>query len=358
MANKKIKKKQNKNNIKSTNENKKESFSFDNEIVIGITKQSGTMNSKDKSQNKRKTKNKKVNTNKLNENNKKKKTNKNKKNTKSKKNKANKIENVQVKDSYIYNETILDQEELKIKRQKTIKIIKYGSILAGIIAIILFTLFSPLFNIKRIKVEGNKKISEDEIISLSQIKIDENMFKLSTGKIRKEIKSNTYIKQINIERNLPDEICIKVEERDVDYLLEYVESYLYIDKQGYILEISQEKKEVPILQGTSTIETEFKQGNRLCKEDLEKLLILDKVMEAAKVNEIAGLITRIDIDNIDNIKLIFETEDKVAYIGDINNLVTKIPTVKKILEKENGISGEIFVNMDLNKENAIFRERV
>ena len=102
----------------------------------------------------------------------------------------------------------------------------------------------------------------------------------------------------------------------------------------------------------------MKCGKRLQTEDLEKLPILAKVMELAQTNEIESLITRIDIADKENIKLIFETEEKIAYIGDGSNLITKILNIKVILEKEQGKAGEIFVNMDLNKEDPMFRERV
>lgn len=81
-------------------------------------------------------------------------------------------------------------------------------------------------------------------------------------------------------------------------------------------------------------------------------------MELCKTEEIETLITRIDIKDKENIRLILETKEKTAYIGDSSNLNTKILTMKAILEKEEGKAGEIFVNMDLNKENPIFRERV
>ena len=110
-----------------------------------------------------------------------------------------------------------------------------------------------------------------------------------------------------------------------------------------MLEINNEKLELPILQGASTETSDFAVGNRLCVEDLEKL---------------SSLITRINIENKQNIKLIFETKDKIAYLGDSTNLINKIPLVKKILEENESKAGEIFVNMDLNKENPIFRERV
>ena len=83
-----------------------------------------------------------------------------------------------------------------------------------------------------------------------------------------------------------------------------------------------------------------------------------KIMEVAINNEIGGLITRIDIENKNNYKILFETEQKVAYLGDETDLNTKILSIKSIIEKEKGVAGEIFVNSDLKDNNPVFRQNV
>ena len=53
-------------------------------------------------------------------------------------------------------------------------------------------------------------------------------------------------------------------------MLQLAESYIYVDSQGYILEISKEKKENPVLLGIVTDLSNVKAGDRLVKEDLLK----------------------------------------------------------------------------------------
>lgn len=331
------KKKNRESKKKGKIENKPEDdkFCFDNEIIIGVTrKQEPAKNKKEKkkvekAKNKGTTKRKQVK-------------------------KAN-------KKSIVKNTKNIDpeqQEKIMQKRKKKQKAIKWILILALLIVAILCAMFSPLFNIKKIEVQGNEIISKNEIISLSQIQLEENTFKLNKSQIKKQIKENAYIQSVIIVRNLPSEIVIKVEERKPAYLLEYAGSYIVIDKQGYMLEIKNEKMNLPVIQGAVTSTEEFKVGNRLCTEDLEKLAEILRIVEIAQVNDIYTIITGIDIENAENIKLIFESEDKVAYLGDSSNMNTKILMIKSIIEKEKGNPGEIFLNFDLNKKNPIFRERV
>ena len=325
---KKVSKKEKK--IKEKNNDK---FSFEDEIIIGVTK-------KELPQNKKKKKNKR----------KYKKVNK-------KQNENIKIKNDKQREKK--NQTIEDFDYAKLKRSiKLRKISKYVALVVMILAVIIIAMFSPIFNIKVINVQGNKKLTQNEIISLSQIQLEENTFKINKAKVSNSIKENAYIASVKISRNLPSTINIEIQEREAMYQIEYANGYVYIDKQGYMLEISEEKQNFPILQGILTENTNFETGNRLNKEDLNKLEVVYKIVEAAEANEIANLITRIDIENIQNLKLSFESKNKVAYLGDSSNLVDKIIRVKMILEQEEGNSGEIFVNMDLNKENPIFRQSV
>ena len=65
-----------------------------------------------------------------------------------------------------------------------------------------------------------------------------------------------------------------------------------------------------------------------------------------------------NIENKQNYKIIFEGEQKVAYIGDGSDLNTKMLNIKSILEREKDIPGEIFINMDLKTGYPTFRQTV
>ena len=138
-------------------------------------------------------------------------------------------------------------------------------------------------------------------------------------------------------------------------MLEYGNGFVYVNNQGYMLEISSIKKELPILIGISTSKEDYKAGNRLNEEDLIKLGTVIKIMNSAQTNGIASLITKIDISNENNYTLFLETERKTAYLGDCSNLETRMLFLVGILEKEKENPGEIFINMNLNTDDAYFR---
>lgn len=342
-------------NPKKTKSEQKENddtFCFDDEIIIGVTK---LPDEKQTKQNTKKQSNKKKNNKKQNKKKTKKQLNKNSRNNAQKSN--TKKVNKKIENKVQYKKKTLSNEQIK-NRRRNIKIVKYSAIAGCVLTAVICTMFSPLFNIETITVIGNEKISSNEIISLSQIQKGENTYKISKSKTIEKIKQNAYMENVTIKRKLPSEIEISVQERKTSFQIEYASSFVYINNQGYILEVSSEKLNLPILQGQETEDEKYMAGNRLCESDLEKLEIVIKIMEVAEVNEISNLITRIDISNSENYKILFEGEGKIAYLGDDTNLSTKMLHIKKIIEKEKGIEGEIFVNIDLNTGYPTFRQKV
>lgn len=265
---------------------------------------------------------------------------KKKKNTKSNKNKAK------------GNSKNPNTKNKKVKMRKNAKIILY-IILFVVIFILLIN--SPLFNVKKIEVEGNETVSDDKIISLSGLQLYNNIFSFNKLEIIENVKQNAYIEDADISRKLPSTVIVNVVERAPKYMLQFADSYVYINNQGYMLEISNEKLDIPILIGFTTDLSNIKAGNRINVEDLKKMDMVIKIYEAAKSNDLGHLVTKIDISDEKNYTIILESEGKKVYLGDCSDLNTRILYLKAILEKSPGKKGEVFLNVDLNSQNVYFR---
>ena len=306
---------------KITNPNKESNlFDFDKEIVIGMPKIPETKQQKNKRKNKNISNNKK---------------------------------------KPAVTKKISKKQEMAIKKRKLIlKIIRTIVLIGILIGTLIYILLSPLFNIKDVTVTGNNKLSKEEIISLSEIRTEENIFKTSKNDIKNRIKTNPYVENVKIRRKLPDKVEIIVVERVATYMLPFANSYVYINNQGYMLEITSQKANLPIITGFSTPEENLHEGERLLSEDLVKLGEVLQIIESANANGIQELITKIDISNRQDYTIMLEKEKKLVHIGDVSNLSTKMSYINKIIQDEAGIEGEIFVNTDLTNKGAVFREKV
>lgn len=256
----------------------------------------------------------------------------------------------------------LEKAKKHKKKKKTLAmfLFKWTSIFLLLIGTVIFILTTPMFNIKQISITGIEQITQEEVISLSGLSVDTNIFKNSKSNITKNIKQNPYVENVMIKRKLPDTIEVTIEEKQKAYMLQFVNGYVYINTQGYILEISENKLELPIINGYKTEEDKIVPGNRLIKEDLENLNNVLKVTESLEEIEIArNKITSIDISNKEDYTVYIEEEKKIIHFGEISNLSSKILYVKAMIDQEKGVEGEIFVNGDSNgKFRHFFREKV
>ncbi len=317
---------------KAQNEN--EVFNFDNEIVIGVTKLPNET--------------KKTNTSKKKKNNNKK--------------SSEKIKKVQIKKGADKESAPKKKQGMKKKEENrkgnAIKgLIKWTILLGALMVAFVFFMMSPLFNVEEIHVTGNSSISEDTIISLSEITIGENIYKTSKNKIIERIKQNAYIDCVEIKRVLPNIIELQVKERTATYMLEYAGSFVYINNQGYILEITNDMIDVPMITGYHTNQEELQVGSRLNEEDLNKLEMVLKIIDSSQSSGIISKINRINIENKQNYTLHMEEEKKIVYLGDASNLSSRMLYLKAVLNDTKGLEGEIFVNGDLIKEKAFFRQK-
>lgn len=370
------KKKKKTNNKNTTREAKDSKFNFDEEIVIGLRR----IDEPQKEEKKKQVTNKKKNKSKQKEN--KKANQKVKKEKRKAKIKEQENSKIIIKSKYMTNydevekrksnkknkkqkkkqpkQLTKQQEIAKAKRKKVFKIVRWFTLIAIIIGGIIYTLMSPIFNIYEITVQGNTKISTETIISLSELNIGDNIFDFRKSDIESNIKQNAYIDTVQIKRMLPNIIEVTVVEREATYQLSYGNAYVYINNQGYMLEITSEKGDMPVLTGYSTSGEDIVEGNRLCAEDLEKLEDVHEIMRAATGvdEELQDKIEEIDISDSDNYILSIPSEDKEVYLGSLLDLSTKMLWINALLESEKGTEGTIMLNVDLNNDMPYFNEKV
>ncbi len=333
-------KKKSKVNEKIKNQTKEKNtkdgkFNFDEEIIIGLKRIDEDKNRKSKTL---QTKN----------------DNKNK--IKQKKNVKNKQVNSKkqpVNDQPNKKEINTQKQNIINKKRKAIlRLIKWTSLIIIIIGGVIYALLSPMFNIKTINVVGNSKISSDEIISLSKIELEKNMFQHSKKEIIKNIKENAYIEDVQVKRKIPDTIEVIITERKATFKFQIANAYAVINNQGYILKVSDKTDDLPIIVGIETPQENIQTGNRLCEEDLKKMGDVLKIMESANSNDVANLITKIDITDHNNYKLILQKKNKTVHLGDTSNLSTKMLWIIEFNEIEGNTKGEIMLNMNLNDEKS------
>ena len=253
------------------------------------------------------------------------------------------------------NKAILNQKVKKKKRKikGIVKFIIFILLISGIIAF----LKSPFFTLQKISVKGNNKLTAAEVIKLSKIEINKNMFQKNLISLSKNLKQNPYIKSVSLKIISSSELEFDVVERIEKYYITASNKFYTIDNSGMIIkEVTTEPTNLSMFK---TEETNIKVGNKLNESDIKDIedisSILDNYIYTIKKNiEVSEAYYNEKIGYVINLS----QEKKVVYLGDKNKMETKILYLKKIIEQEKGIEGEIFLNKDFKDKFPVFREKV
>jgi cell division protein FtsQ len=88
--------------------------------------------------------------------------------------------------------------------------------------------------VTRIRTEGNRILSERDIVGLAGIPKQERLFALDLNAIRQRIEQHPYVRSASVNRDAPDGITITVDER-MPIAAIALDRMLYLDAEGVVL---------------------------------------------------------------------------------------------------------------------------
>ena len=243
-------------------------------------------------------------------------------------------------------------KEKKVKRKiKKTTVLKIVFAIAIIVAILYMMFSLEVFNLAKIKVKGNTKYTEDNIISSSSLKLGENIFKQLLFSDNKKVKL-PYVSKANYGYIFPNTIVINVKERYPAYIAidKNTGKEYKIDNDGYLLEecdISQRKDEV-LIEGL-VFEENVEFGKKINEVYIKKIEIYKNIKELLEKYSIDSDITKVSFSNSltiitldDKLKMVFSNDSNLEY---------KVSFLKGIIQK-NG--GKVEGTIDMSIENPVY----
>lgn len=221
-------------------------------------------------------------------------------------------------------------------------------------------LFSPTFNLRGIIVSNGTNVTRAEILNSFEIEMGINVFKINYKEIKNSVEKLPYIKSAEAKILFPDEIKIDYVERKPFALVKYLESYMVMDKYGYILEITRQNKyqDLPIIYNIEFDTYEIgKQFEDTAKTKYDNVVYL---LETAVKNEFSYTISEINYESIGNVKLWIKESDIEVIYGDIdrNFIGDKLNYIEEVLNNTKGKKGKIDLsNSGYLEGKTVFTER-
>jgi cell division protein FtsQ len=109
---------------------------------------------------------------------------------------------------------------------------------------------SGYFGVRQIRVEQQLRVSEGDILDASDIKVGASLFDLELYMIGRKIEEHPWIARADVERSFPDQVVIRVVEREVRAIIDLGYLY-YVDKAGVVFKMldSADQLNYPVITG-------------------------------------------------------------------------------------------------------------
>ncbi|MGX7950379.1 cell division protein FtsQ/DivIB [Oleidesulfovibrio alaskensis] len=91
------------------------------------------------------------------------------------------------------------------------------------------------FAAKQIEIQGIHMLSDDTVISISEIGPGTNLLSANIEKVEQRLLENNWVKNVSVKRLLPDRIHIRIEERVPRFWVQKGGVLCYADSEGRII---------------------------------------------------------------------------------------------------------------------------
>jgi cell division protein FtsQ len=154
------------------------------------------------------------------------------------------------------------------RKQKTNRrLISFLSVFFLLILLVIY-FQSPLSKVASISVKGNETVDSDKIIELSGITTSSGFWSINTDQVTNAVESLLQIKDVKVEKKLPNDIVLVIEEHESIAYLEKDGSYLPILENGQVLK---DKKETAPADAPVLIDWKRDEDIKVMISELKKL---------------------------------------------------------------------------------------
>lgn len=174
-----------------------------------------------------------------------------------------------------------------------------------ILAAAVYLCLTMLFNVDRVKIEGNTLYEEMDLIKTSGIEKGENLFEVDTAYAEDKLYSvYSYIEEVEVKRSFPNSVTIKITEAVPFSVVEEADGYTLVSTGGKVLERGLE--EVPYgmlsVRGVSTVTN--------TEDNTKRMELMNKIigtMQELEMNDYVFL----DLTDTLEITMIYDNRVKI-----------------------------------------------
>ena len=188
--------------------------------------------------------------------------------------------------------------------------------------------YSPIFTLREIYLEGNTFLTQADIVKISGIYKGEPIFSLQTDEITRRLKEDLRIEDAVVRRSLPGGLAVTIRERKPVVTVACDYGYVDLDRKGKVIDSYRSLKtmEIPMLTGIRLQGLYI--GDDVANENVRQVLSFLEMLDEASLNQLS----EISIARPDYI-VMYTTNSVQIRIGKMERLEEKAKLTKDFLEE-------------------------
>jgi cell division protein FtsQ len=190
---------------------------------------------------------------------------------------------------------------------------------------------SDLFRVCQVLVIGCDRVTEEEVLQLSDVTAQDNLLSLDLKSIATSIEAHPWVHTVEVKKKLPDRLMIRIKEHTPVALLNSDKIYL-VDEQGEIIErlSTEDTISLPIIAGIDPKNIKNHQITKSPNHPIQKALEL--ISMASKGTRTLGVnnISQIDIAKKDTL-ILYTSDSGIPFHFDTENLSAQFSKAEKVL---------------------------
>ncbi len=207
-------------------------------------------------------------------------------------------------------------------------------------------LTSPWLKLEKTTVKGCANTTEQDLLLVSGIKPATNILALNVDGIARKIKTNPWVEEVYVVRELPNRLIIEIQERKPMALVKREDSLYFMDSQGVIFKkFEGEEANLPVLTGCAE---DGKEDPVLVRKSIELINLLSASNSFPQIKNVS------EIHGEENIGFSIFLDSglclKVGF-GDYEGKLKRLKPVLADLARRNVNPG--FLTIDLNDPDKV-----
>ena len=209
----------------------------------------------------------------------------------------------------------------------------------AVIILVAVCLFTPIFGISSITVEGNKILSDEAVIKASGIEEGDNLFLADTDEGEKNINALGYVEKVEIKRKFFARIVIDVTETTEAAYMTFSGNYVGIGLDGKILSITKTGKLKPKKAVVSGVALKnAKKGEIIETKNPKHGEAIRFILKTLNDNSLLSSVKKIDINKSDKLSFTLTSDTKII-VGKTDDFDYKLKCLNTVLEELGEVRG-------------------